>query len=408
MKRKASPGRRHGKPWPASLLSKQLTRRDFIKYSLAGVAALATSGYFLGRHLKPEGLANEGSRAPEELWKWSREAYYYEKLGRNRVKCMTCPNGCVLSENGRSHCRSKINLSGKLYSIAYGNPCALHVDPIEKKPLFHFLPGTSAFSIAAAGCTFRCLNCQNWEISQSNPEWVEHFDMMPERVVEAASSRNAESIAYTYSEPTSFYEYMLDTSALASKAGVRNIWVTNGSINRQPLTRLCRYLDAANVDLKAFDNSVYSELCSGSKEPVLECLKTLREQHVWVEITYLMVPQYTDSLEMVRDMCSWLYENGFEDYPIHFSRFHPAYKLSHLPSTPVSVLESARSIAFEAGLKYAYIGNVPGHDAQSTYCPGCSTRIIEREGYSIKKNDVDPLTGRCMHCGERIAGVWKA
>ncbi|MBM3199682.1 AmmeMemoRadiSam system radical SAM enzyme, partial [Candidatus Woesearchaeota archaeon] len=289
--------------------------------------------------------------------------------------------------------------------LAYGNPCAVHVDPIEKKPLLHFLPSTTSFSIAAAGCTYRCLGCQNWEISQSRPEDTQNMDMMPEAVVANALKSNCASIAYTYSEPSAFYEYMLDTSRLARQKNVKNVWVTNGSLNEKPLKDLCKVLDAANIDLKSFKEDTYREYCSGKLQTVLDTLKTLKEEKVWFEVTNLVVPSWTDDINMIRDMCRWLVSNIGKDYPLHFSRFSPLYKLTHLPQTPIRFLEQARQTAMDEGLDYVYIGNVPGTDYANTYCPKCEKLIIQRVGYTTGL--VGLQDGFCKFCGQKISGVWK-
>jgi pyruvate formate lyase activating enzyme len=297
-----------------------------------------------------------------------------------------------------------VNYKGTLYSIAYGNPCAVHIDPVEKKPLFHFLPSTRAFSIAAAGCNFRCLNCQNWEISQVSPRETNNADLMPADVVAQCADDRAESIAYTYSEPTSFYEYVLDTATAAKNKRIRNILKSNGYINEAPLRKLCTVLDAANIDLKCFDDDVYKRLSSGSLQPVLRTLKVLHEEGVWLEITNLVVPGWCDDLGMVGRMCDWLAANGLREAPLHFSRFVPQYKLTQLPLTPVSTLEKAREIAMKAGIAYVYIGNVPGHSAENTSCHHCGKVIIERRGFSIAANHIKKA--RCAFCNTVIPGVW--
>ncbi len=421
-----------------SLLEKDMPRRQAIKYGLIGTAALAGAGYtayYLLRSARSEGaVAVFKNDAPKgelwELWKkrgWVREASHYLELGRN-VKCQVCPNECVLEPEDRSHCRNKVNKDGKLYTLAYGNPCSFHVDPIEKKPLFHFLPATGVFSIATSGCSLRCLNCQNWEISQKKPEEIKDphgqelkFDpermdylsredlarlsMFPEDVVKLAELSRSRSIAYTYSEPTSFYEYMLDTARLARSKGIKNVWVTNGYIKRDALSDLCDSLDAANVDLKAFSKDIYRELNSGKLQPILDTLKLLKERNVWFEVTNLIVPTYTDKLDMIRRMCDWLVDNIGPDYPIHFSRFHPQHKLTHLPPTPVNVLTSARSIALKAGLRYPYIGNIRGvPEGETTFCPKCGKPVIERVVFFVRSNNIQ--NGKCRFCGTHIAGVW--
>ncbi|RMF54983.1 AmmeMemoRadiSam system radical SAM enzyme [Candidatus Woesearchaeota archaeon] len=383
------------------ILNKRISRRAFLKCAALGLGALA---FGIPACKKLDNSVFEGG-APDELWKWSREAYHYTKLGKN-VQCNICPHQCILKEGDRSFCRDKVHMNGKLYTLAYGNPCAVHIDPIEKKPLFHFLPESKAFSIATAGCNFRCLNCQNWDISQFQPEETKNIDLMPEKVVDSALLKQCQSIAYTYSEPIAFYEYMYDTSKLAREKNIKNVWVTNGYINEEALRDLAKYLDAANVDLKSFENSIYNELNAGTLKPILNTFKVLKEEKVWFEITNLVIPSWTDDLDMIREMCSWLAENGYEDYPLHFSRFTPMYKLTHLPPTPISVLKDAREIAMDAGIKFVYIGNVPGNKAESTYCPKCGRVVIGRRGYTITENNLE--NGSCKFCGEKIPGVWEA
>jgi pyruvate formate lyase activating enzyme len=385
-------------------LHKPITRRDFLKFSLIGAVGLAGS-WSAYRLLSGESIIPFSEEKPTGLWKWSREAYYYTKRS-GKAYCQLCPNGCILGETDRSVCRNKTNVGGKLYTLAYGDPCAVHIDPIEKKPLFHYLPESQAYSIATAGCNFRCLNCQNWDISQEKPEDISHEDMMPDQVVANASAQSCQSIAYTYSEPIAYYEYMYDTAKVARAKGIKNLWITNGSINEKPLRDLTKYIDAANVNLKSFDEKVYQSLNGGSLQPVLNTLKVLKEEGVWFEMTNLIVPTWTDDLPKISEMSQWLVKNGFSGYPIHFSRFTPIYKLSQLPFTPVDVLERARKVASDAGMKYVYIGNVPGHPSESTYCPRCGKVIIERNGFKVLKNGIKDSS--CGFCGEHIEGVWAA
>jgi pyruvate formate lyase activating enzyme len=293
-------------------------------------------------------------------------------------------------------------MQGKLYSLAYGRPCAMNVDPIEKKPLYHFLPGSKAFSIATAGCNFTCLNCQNYHISQVRPSSA-NDEVLPEDVVESCLATQCQSIAYTYTEPTVFYEYMFDIAHLAREAGIRNVMVSNGYINAGPLKKLIPLLDAANIDLKSLDDEVYRTLNGGSLKPVLNTLRILKEHGVWIEITHLIVSTYTDRLDNIKRLCEWLVSNGFAEFPIHFSRFFPTYKLGHLRPTPVEVLKQAREIALKAGCKYVYVGNI--HDTDSnTYCPHCKKLVIERMGYWVGQMKV--TDGKCPYCGASIAGVW--
>jgi pyruvate formate lyase activating enzyme len=339
----------------------------------------------------------------DNLWKWSKECMYYEVTPRG-LKCMVCPNECILKPGDTSFCRNRINFRDKLYSIAYGNPCTMHIDPIEKKPLFHFMPGTRAFSIATAGCNFACLNCQNWSISQSGPKETKNYDLMPVKVAEQATVNSCQSIAYTYSEPITFYEYVYDTSVIARQEGIRNVLVSNGYINEKPLHNLCKVLDAATIDLKSFDDNTYIRLNAGRLQPVLNSLKVFRQEGVWLEISTLVIPGWSDDMDMIKSLCDWLYQNGFQDNPLHFLRFQPLYKLNQLPPTPVTLLEKAKDIAIKAGIKYVYIGNIPGSAAISTTCPRCKKMIIERKGYMIVNNHLK--NGTCGFCGEKINGRW--
>ncbi|MBN2175104.1 MAG: AmmeMemoRadiSam system radical SAM enzyme [Bacteroidales bacterium] len=339
-----------------------------------------------------------------DLNKWTIEAKYYVPTPKG-LKCLLCPNECKIKTDEFGECHTRVNLDNRLYCIAYGNPCAVHIDPIEKKPLFHYLPGSRSYSIATAGCNLACLNCQNWEISQTGPDKTRNHDLMPDKVVEEAIKSDCKSIAYTYSDPVAFYEYAYDTAKIARENGIGNVLVSAGYILEEPLKEWCKYMDAANIDLKSFSNEIYEMLNAGKLEPVLNTLKTLADEGVWLEITNLVIPDWTDDMDMIKKMCNWLVENNFENYPLHFSRFHPLYKLTHLPATPVQVLENARKIAISEGLKFVYIGNVPGLESINTYCPECKTKIIERKGFNILNNKIED--SKCSNCGTFIAGRWK-
>jgi len=379
-----------------------MTKREFVASCAFGVGACVLGYGALGSRAKAA-LKLAVSGGSENLWRWSREALFCVQTPRG-LKCLKCPNECVLDAGETGLCRNRINHEGKLYSNAYGNPCAVHIDPIEKKPFFHFLPSTRAFSIATAGCNLACLNCQNWQISQVSPKETDNYDMMPPRVVEQCLDTHCESIAYTYSEPTTFYEYALDTAKLAREKKIRNVLKSNGYVEEAPLRQLSRQLDAANIDLKSFDDDVYLKLTRGRLEPVLRTLKVLREEHVWLEITNLVIPGWTDDLKTIEQMCEWLSANGLRDCPLHFSRFTPLHKLNRLPLTPVSTLDKAREIALKSGIRYVYLGNIPGHEAENTYCHNCGKLIVERRGFGILSNHI--VKGRCRFCKERIPGVW--
>jgi Pyruvate-formate lyase-activating enzyme len=340
-----------------------------------------------------------------DLGKWHKLSAYQEKVDENSVRCHICPHNCIIHEGKVGLCKTRVNKESTLYSIAYGNPCSVSIDPIEKKPLFHFLPGEKIFSLATAGCNFRCLNCQNWEISQSSPLDLNHYDLMPEDVVKRAIAQGTNLIAFTYTEPTVFYEYVYDTAQIAHEEGLKTVFISNGFINQQPLIDLCPFLDAANIDLKCFDDDIYRKLDGGRLQPVLDTLKTLKENKVWLEITNLLVPTFTDNNKMIEEMCKWLVDNGFSDTPLHFSRFFPNYKLIDLPPTPEKSLIQAKEIAEKAGIQFVYIGNIPSVHEENTYCPHCKRMILERISYTIIKNNIDE--GKCEFCKTPIAGVWK-
>lgn len=370
-----------------------ISKRDFIKRSAAFSGGLI---YFPCSAILPKILS-------EEQGIYKRVAMYQDETARG-IMCRICPNECVLKEGELSKCNNRKVYKSKLYTLAYGNPCSVNVDPVEKKPLYHFLPGSRAFSIATAGCNLVCLNCQNWTISQISPDKTRNYDLSPEQVVEECIKNNCSSIAYTYSEPVTFYEYVYETAILARKAGIKNIVKSNGYINTEPLKKLCSVIDAANIDLKAFSESTYLKLTGGKLEPVLNSLKTYKDMGVWLEITNLVIPTWSDSPDEIRKMCRWLSDNGFRNTPIHFSRFYPLHKLEQLPPTPVDILNNAAQIAAEEGLKYVYTGNVPGNEISDTKCPLCNSAVVKRQGYRITSNTL--AAGKCNKCGNTIDGVW--
>ncbi len=379
---------------------KRLSKREFLKYALMGTG---TTLLGLTGNKILAGTPDPARGQKTDVWKWSKEALYYVPTPRG-LKCQLCPNECTIKEGETGDCRTRITEDNKLYSIVYGNPCSIHVDPIEKKPLYHFLPQSRVYSIATAGCNLACLNCQNWNISQKSPKETRNYELMPSKLVDSALENNCDSIAYTYSEPIVFYEYMLDSAKRAHKKGIKNVMVSAGYINEKPLRALCKHIDAANIDLKSFSEDIYMRLNAGGLEEVLNTLKIMKEEGVWLEITNLVVPEWTDDIDMIKEMCKWLYDNGFQNTPLHFSRFTPMYKLKHLPPTPVSVLKEARKTAMKAGLNYVYIGNVPNNEGENTFCPDCKRKIIDRRGFYVLENHIKE--GKCEFCGEKVAGVW--
>jgi pyruvate formate lyase activating enzyme len=333
-----------------------------------------------------------------------REVSFYKKLPDLKIECEICPKKCAIADLERGYCGNKENRKGTYYSLVYGKSCAAHIDPIEKKPLFHYLPATQALSIASVGCNFECKFCQNWRIAQYRPEQVESFDLPPEEVVSLALDRKCPTIAYTYTEPVVFYEYMYDTAQRARTKGVGSVMISNGYINEAPLVKLCTQLTGVKIDLKAFTENFYNDYCSGKLEPVLATLKTLKKTNIWYEIVVLLIPTLNDSMGEIRAMCQWIKAELGVTVPVHFSRFHPMYKIKNLPSTPVKTLEQARTIAQDIGLHYVYLGNVPGHEGENTYCPGCGNVLIRRAGFHIVQNTLK--AGNCPRCGRAIPGVW--
>jgi len=373
------------------------TKREFLKLCGGGLCAFFAAP-LLGF---PQSLKAE---APTKGLIKTKLSPFFKSMKGGAIQCTLCPRGCKVPEGKRGYCRVRENRGGKYYSLVYGNPCALHLDPIEKKPLFHVLPGTTSLSIATAGCNFQCKFCQNWEISQASPEQVYSYELSPQSVVTRAKEMGARSLAYTYVEPTIFYEYMMDIAVASKKAGLLNIVHSNGFINPDPIRSLSPFLDAANIDLKGFTESFYKELCSGELAPVLDTLKILKEQEVHLEITNLVIPTCNDDMSVIREMCLWIRGELGADTPLHFSRFYPLYKLTKLPPTPIYALEKARETAFSCGLRFVYIGNVPGHAAWNTYCAECGKAVIERTGYMIRA--VHLIRGKCEYCGSAVPGIW--
>ena len=381
-------------PNKVKLMSFNITRRQFLKNSFLFCAAAIASSLF-NKPFQKQSFALTG---------YSKEALYYKNLDKETVMCLLCPHQCVLKNGQRSFCRVREPKDGKLYSLVYELVCSAHVDPIEKKPMYHMLPGSRSFSIATAGCNLRCKFCQNWQISQEFPENTFNTYLSSRDVVNTAIKERCRSIAYTYSEPTIFYEYMFDSAKKARARGIKNIWVTGGFINPEPLENLCTVMDGANIDLKGFSDKYLREVCNGRLDPLLETIKTAKNKGVWVEITNLIVPTLNDDKGMIKDMCAWIRENLGADTPLHFSRFWPMYKLKNLPPTPLETLKAAKKIAEETGLNYVYIGNVPEEKAGNTHCPNCRKILINRAGYFVLENNI--VNSKCRFCGFKIAGIW--
>lgn len=332
-----------------------------------------------------------------------KEAHLYQKLDNNKVQCRNCAYYCIVLPGKRGICGVRENKAGTLHALNYGKAIACHIDPIEKKPFFHFLPGTYSLSIAGAGCNFSCQNCQNWDISQAPKKNgpVGGENLPPKKIVESALEKKLPSISYTYTEPTIFSEYALATMKLAKKRGLKNCWVTNGFLSKEVFELISPYLDAANVDLKSFSDKFYIENCNAKLLPVLDTLIRMKSKKIWLEITTLAIPSLSDSEEMFRDIAKFIKEKLGPEIPWHISQFSGAisWKLQDLPETPLTTLQMAYKIAKETGLRYVYTGNIPGLPSEDTFCPKCGKLAIDRTGYSVDRYDKN---GECLNCGRDL------
>lgn len=330
-----------------------------------------------------------------------KEAMWYKKLSDERVRCDLCSHRCVINNGKRGICGVRENKEGTLFSLVYGKVIASHVDPIEKKPLFHFYPGSHSFSIATVGCNFKCTHCQNSDISQMpiDTNRIMGQDILPEKIVELALSGDCQSISYTYTEPTVFMEYALDVAKIAKDKGLKNVYVTNGYMTEEVLNEVYPYMDAANVDLKGFTEEHYQNVCGARLKPVMDTIRLMKQLGVWVELTTLIIPTINDSEDDLRRLAEFIFSIGRE-IPWHVSRFHPTYKMNNLPPTPVRSVIKARQMGLEVGLRYVYTGNIQGDDGENTYCYNCGKVLIERIGYNIGL--VHVKDSKCSFCGADV------
>ncbi len=332
------------------------------------------------------------------------EAKWYKQLDKSYVQCQLCFRKCTLKDGGRSYCTNRINKGGKLYTLVYNNISAIQIDPVEKEPLLHFLPGTKTLCFGTAGCNFRCSFCHNWHLSTKNIEEIDFEYLTPEGAVNKTKEMKCTSVSFTYNEPTVFYEWVYEVAKLAKKHGIRTYIHTNGGMNPEPLKELIKYLDAVCIDLKGFTSQFYQDTSFSKFEHVLNTLTTIKSTGVWFEIVNLVIPKMNDDQDKIKEMCLWIRDNISKQVPIHFSRFFPSYKLTKLPPTPIETLEKARKTALDIGLEYVTIGNVPGHQANSTYCSKCQNIVIKRIHFAVLENNIDK--GKCKFCGNNIPGVW--
>jgi pyruvate formate lyase activating enzyme len=376
-----------------------LDRRSFLKCALASGAALG-----VGEFAPPFVATSWAGPQKQDDSRFTVEAKFYQKLQNKKIKCKLCPRECTVGDRERGYCGVRENRGGAYYTLVHSRVCAAHIDPVEKKPLFHYLPGTLAFSLATAGCNVNCKFCQNWDISQVRPEQVPAEYAPPKLVAELAKQHECPTIAYTYSEPVVFSEYLMDAADAGHEAGIRSVAVSNGYMQEEALKTAYGKMDAVKIDLKAFTESYYKDVVVGELKPVLDSMVTLRKMNKWTEIVYLVVPTLNDSDAEFRGLARWIKTNLGVDVPVHFTQFHPQYLLKNLPITPVPTLERAKAIADAEGLHYAYIGNVPGHPGQNTYCPKCRRMLVERVGFTASQMLI--RKGRCPFCEQPIPGVW--
>jgi len=370
----------------------RMNRRSFLKKSILCFVSGGLSLRFLS--------FSSQSKEVDSL----KEALFFRNGDNNFIHCELCFRQCLIPEGRRGFCRVRENLRGNLYSLVYGKPGGLQIDPIELEPMYHMVPGHKNICVYTASCNFRCKHCHNWSISQSSPEQISSLRYTPKEIVEEALRQGCQSISHSINEPTVFYELMYDTVQFAKKKGLLTLCHTNGGIAKKPLLELLKFMDGVTVDLKAFSQKFYQEISEARLEPVLETLKTIKESNKHLEIVNLIIPTLNDNREDIKKMCRWIAGNLGRDTPLHFTRFSPSYRMTHLPYTPIKTLEEAREIAKDEGIKYVYIGNVVGHPANSTYCPRCGKKLIERAHFIVLKNQVK--NGLCPFCNEKIPGIW--
>lgn len=387
-----------------------ISRREFMRALARLAPALGGSGLILSEPAllralldAAGGSALAGSLA-DELIREAPRARFWSAAAGGRVQCRLCARECLLADGQRGLCRSRVNVGGKMKSLVYGRPVSVHVDPIEKKPFYHFLPGSQAYSIGTTGCPLRCKFCQNWQTSQASPEDYRVRFTSPGDIVESVRSRKFPVIAYTYNEPLVFAEYLLDIASAARPRGIRSAMVTCGFMAPGALSEMCTALDAVKVDLKGYSERFYRDACGAELKPVLRTIRQIAKSRVHLEIVNLVVPTLNDSDRMIAELCDWIMGELGPDVPLHFTRFRPDYQMPHLPPTPTATLERARSIAAARGIRYTYVGNVPGHPGNNTLCPSCGKEVIRRTLYFVEGSNVK--NGTCGYCGKKIAGVF--
>jgi pyruvate formate lyase activating enzyme len=382
------------------MIEQKITRREFLLGACRIGIGLATA---------PFAFQVLELLAQDEKWgkHWIEvPRKYYKQLSESRTQCFICPLNCILKPGETCFCRTRTNYKGRLICHAYNNPCiVIPDDPIEKLPLNHFMPGENTLALGTGGCNLRCLYCQNWKYSQAKPHDLETINLPKQKAVKHALKKKVRIMAYTFTEPVVFLEYMVEIAELAKKKGMKNVCATAGFINKRALKDLCKLIDGFAVALKAFNEKFYEKVCGQSLKPILKALETIKSQRRWLEVVYLVVPTYNDDLKEIEKMCKWYRKNLGSDTPLHFGRFVPEYKLKDLPRTPQQTLEKCRDIGLDAGIKYVYIFNLSPHEGNNTFCPKCKTPVIQRLGFKILTNNMK--NGRCGKCRKKIPGIWK-
>jgi len=377
--------------------NKPISRRYFLGKGCRFLACI--SAYSVFPMVFSTNAAAQRRRAP------LREAMFYSRLTNNMVRCELCFHYCTIREGERGRCFNKENQGGKLFLLVHGRPSAVHIEPIEKEPSLHMLPGSDILCVGTAGCNFRCRFCHNWHLSQRGIEDMGRvYDLPPAELVNTTIGHNLSTISFTYNEPTSFYEYAYDTAVIAKQRGLKILWHSNGALNPEPARELLKFTDAVTIDLKGFTEEFYRGILTARLAPVLQTLKEIHAAGRWLEIVNLHIPTLNDNPDDIRRMCLWIRENLGKTTPLHFSRFTPTFRLTQVPQTPVSLLESAHKIAKDAGLDFVTIGNVPGHRYNSTFCPSCNHRLIHRMHFRVMDNNI--VNGKCQNCSHVIPGIW--
>ena len=398
-------GNRRRKCYNYQTMEREINRRQFIQWTFATIGSCLTSGVlaapvYRGKEDPTKALRNLPFKQEVDL----TEARYYRAIG-NMVQCILCPEYCMLKDGEVGRCRVRLNKGRKLYSTVYGQPCSLALHPVEQGPIFHAYSGTRCLAIATAGCNFRCKYCQNWQMSQFGADETQNYDLSPQAVAQMARDKNCGAVVCTYTEPIVYAEYAIDIAKEAKRLGLKSVLVTAGYIDQEPMKEIGEYFDIIRVDLKAFSEEFYEKIVGGRLQPVLMALETAYKTNAWVEVVTLLVPNFNDSEEEIFAMSKWIVEHLSPDVPLHLLRFFPAYKMRNFPPTPENTLQLTRKAAREAGLKFVYIGNWPGNDAEHTYCPNCKKRIVQRVSYlAVVENNI--IDGKCKFCGTTIPGRW--